>query len=99
MFCKYTNNYSIIFQSIRKASAPINQAYERMEAIDCPKCIFWDYQEALCDKHYCNPIDPDVGLPLVRDFDHVTLLGVRKYRPILDKLARKALNLTHNDGV
>ena len=99
MFYKYTNNYSITFQSIREGDAPINQAYERMEAIDCPKCIFWDYQEALCDKNYCNPIDPDIGLPLMMDFDHLALIGVRKLRPILDKLARRALNLTLNDGI
>ncbi|KAE9546762.1 hypothetical protein FO519_010026 [Halicephalobus sp. NKZ332] len=90
-------DFKILRTSIRKPSAPINRAYERMKAISCPKCIFWDYQDALCESNYCNPIDPDTGLPVMRDFDHVNILGLRRLKPVLDKLVRKAFNITCND--
>ncbi|KAE9546279.1 hypothetical protein FO519_010509, partial [Halicephalobus sp. NKZ332] len=53
----------------------------------------------LCGDNYCNPIDSDTELPLLRDYGHVNILGLRRVRPLLDKLARKALNLTCNDYV
>ncbi|KAE9546696.1 hypothetical protein FO519_010092, partial [Halicephalobus sp. NKZ332] len=53
----------------------------------------------LCGDNYCNPIDSDTELPLLRDYGHVNILGLRRFRPLLDKLARKALNLTCNDYI
>ncbi|KAE9546590.1 hypothetical protein FO519_010198, partial [Halicephalobus sp. NKZ332] len=65
-------------KSIREAPASINHGYKRVEAINCPKCIFWDYQDALCGDNYCNPIDSDTELPLLRDYGHVNILGLRR---------------------
>ncbi|KAE9546675.1 hypothetical protein FO519_010113 [Halicephalobus sp. NKZ332] len=90
-------NFRYPTESIREGDARINKAYARVAALDCPKCYWWDYQEALCGDNYCDPIDPDTGLPLMRDFGHVSVLGMKKFIPILDKLTRKALNLTVYD--
>ena len=69
----------------------------RFEALKCSKCYLWDYAEAFCGDNYCNPIDESTKLPTMRDKYHAAILMQRKFRPILDKLVRKALNISNTD--
>ncbi|KAE9546470.1 hypothetical protein FO519_010318 [Halicephalobus sp. NKZ332] len=54
-------------------------------------------QEAFCGDNYCNPVDEDTGLPFIRDSHHAAILLQRKFRPILDNLAKKALKIPNTD--
>ncbi|KAE9546975.1 hypothetical protein FO519_009813, partial [Halicephalobus sp. NKZ332] len=70
---------------------------KRFDALHCSKCHFWDYSEAFCGDNYCNAIDENTELPFMRENHHVGILMQRKFRPFLDKLVKKALNITNVD--
>uniref|UniRef100_A0A914Q466 SGNH domain-containing protein n=1 Tax=Panagrolaimus davidi TaxID=227884 RepID=A0A914Q466_9BILA len=64
-----------------------------LAALKCPKCEFFDYREAFCDGEFCNVLDLATGLPLYRDASHISPLGIRRIKPLIDKAIYKALKI------
>uniref|UniRef100_A0AC35EW56 SGNH domain-containing protein n=1 Tax=Panagrolaimus sp. PS1159 TaxID=55785 RepID=A0AC35EW56_9BILA len=64
-----------------------------LAALKCSKCEFFGYREAFCDGEFCNVLDLATGLPLFRDTSHISLLGIRRIKPFIDKAIYKALKI------
>uniref|UniRef100_A0AC35FHF2 SGNH domain-containing protein n=1 Tax=Panagrolaimus sp. PS1159 TaxID=55785 RepID=A0AC35FHF2_9BILA len=61
-------------------------------ALNCSKCAFFDYR-SFCDGNFCNIIDLATGLPLFRDTEHISPIGLRFLKPFIDSAINKALKI------
>uniref|UniRef100_A0A914PZG7 SGNH domain-containing protein n=1 Tax=Panagrolaimus davidi TaxID=227884 RepID=A0A914PZG7_9BILA len=64
-----------------------------LSSLNCPKCQFFGYREAFCDGEFCNVLDLATGLPLFRDSNHISPVGIRHLKPFIDNAIHKALNI------
>uniref|UniRef100_A0A914PXD8 SGNH domain-containing protein n=1 Tax=Panagrolaimus davidi TaxID=227884 RepID=A0A914PXD8_9BILA len=74
--------------------SPVMEAW--LTSLNCSKCHFFDYREAFCDGDFCQIMDFVTDLPLFRDKDHISPLGVRKLKPFLDRAVNEALGICTN---
>uniref|UniRef100_A0AC34G104 SGNH domain-containing protein n=1 Tax=Panagrolaimus sp. ES5 TaxID=591445 RepID=A0AC34G104_9BILA len=70
---------------------------QRLSTIYCPKCFWFSYKSVFCGQNFCHSLDADTGLPLFFDGFHMSIFGLRKIKPTIDKLTIKALTfITEN---
>uniref|UniRef100_A0A914QFU7 SGNH domain-containing protein n=1 Tax=Panagrolaimus davidi TaxID=227884 RepID=A0A914QFU7_9BILA len=64
-----------------------------LTSLNCSKCGFFDYREAFCDRYYCNIVDNITGLPLYRDKEHISPIGLRYLKPLIDSAINETLKI------
>uniref|UniRef100_A0A914PWW4 SGNH domain-containing protein n=1 Tax=Panagrolaimus davidi TaxID=227884 RepID=A0A914PWW4_9BILA len=89
-----TKNLPIVSKIKNPKKSPVLEKW--LLSLNCSKCQFFGYREAFCDGDFCRVLDFVTDLPLFRDKDHLSPVGLRYIKPYIDKAVNKGLGICIN---